>query len=152
MEVTPADRSDVDRLVDLWMSLADDQREYESHLLSHGNEQRIRESMIRHVLEESLLVAEDGGIVGFAMFSIETGGYAQDCRRGLIENLYVRPEHRGQGIGAALLERAEGLLRENDVDRLTLEVMAANDDARRFYREHGYRPHRVELEKPVDDG
>lgn len=152
MEITVADRSDVDRLVDLWLSLAEDQREHELHLLSNQNEQRIRESMIRHILGSSLLVAEAGEIAGFVMFSLETGGYAQDASRGLIENLYVRPEYRDEGIGATLLERAESRLRERDVDSIALEVMAANDGARRFYRDHGYRPHRVELEKPVDDG
>jgi hypothetical protein len=35
---------------------------------------------------------------------------------------------------------------------VALEAMAANDEARRFYRERGYTPHRVELQTRVGRG
>lgn len=152
MEVNVAETDDVDQLVDLWVSLAEGQREHGSHLLSEANSVRIRESIVRHVVSDSLLIADTGEVAGFVMFSAESGGYEQDCTRGVIENLYVRPPYRDGGIGAALLETAEELLHADGADAVALEVMAANEDARRFYRRHGYRPHRIELEKPTDQG
>jgi ribosomal protein S18 acetylase RimI-like enzyme len=151
MEITVPDTGEADRLVELWLALADGQRTYGSHLLVEENSERIRESILRHVVSGSLLVARDGAVVGFVMFSTETGSYEQDRSRGVIENLYVVPDRRGEGIGTALLEAAETRLGELGADAIALDVMADNESARRFYRDRGYRPHRVELEKPAPD-
>jgi ribosomal protein S18 acetylase RimI-like enzyme len=87
--------------------------------------------------------------VGFVMFDLETGTYAQDVSRGVVRNLYVRPPHRQAGVGAALLDAAEASLAEAGADVAALEAMADNDRARSFYADHGYTPHRVEVEKPL---
>jgi len=150
MELTYADTDETDTLVELWLSLAAGQREHDSHLLVTENRTRIRESIVRHVVTNRLLVARDDGIRGFVMFTVENGGYEQDLRRGVIENLFVVPGYRNQGVGSALLDAAERELADQDVDAVALEVMAPNDDARRFYRDHGYEPHRIEFEKNLD--
>jgi len=147
MELTVPETGEVDRVVELWLSLASGQQEYGSHLLAERNSERIRESILRHVVRDSVLVARDGKLVGFVMFSTNASEYVQDCTQGTIENLYVRPGRRDEGVGSRLLAAAEKRLQDAGVDAITLEVMAANDDARRFYRRHGYSPHRVEMEK-----
>jgi ribosomal protein S18 acetylase RimI-like enzyme len=96
-------------------------------------------------------VARKNGLVGFVMFDTERTRYEQDVSRGIIENIYVVPDHRGGGIGSALLDAAEQRLRARDIDSIALEAMAPNERARRFYRERGYDPHRVELEKSLDN-
>ena len=151
MEIRVPDTSSVDDIVDMWIGLADGQRDHSSHLKAEANREQIRESILRHVVGDSVLVADTGRIVGFVMFTTESAQYVQDRSRGVIENLYVRPGRRGQGIGSALLGTAEGRLRDAGVDVIALEVMAPNDDARRFYRRHGYEPHRIEMEKPIAD-
>jgi len=151
MELTVPDTETVDEIVELWVALAHGQREHGSHLYAGENSQRIRESLVRHVIADRVLVADTGRITGFVMFTIERTEYAQDCTRGVIENLYVRPGRRGEGIGSVLLGAAESRLEDAGVDTVALEVMAPNDAARRFYRRHGYRPHRLELEKSVGD-
>lgn len=92
------------------------------------------------------------GVLGFVMFGLETGGYEQDVTRGVVHNLYVRPPHRDRGVGSALLDAAESALAERGADVVSLEAMLANQAAVRFYRRNGYRCHRVELEKDLDDG
>jgi ribosomal protein S18 acetylase RimI-like enzyme len=67
-----------------------------------------------------------------------------------VQNIYVTPNHRGEGIGSELLAEAETRLAEAGADAVSLEVMADNEGARRFYRRHSYGPHRVELEKSVE--
>ena len=71
-------------------------------------------------------------------------------RRCLIHNLFVRAPERGDGIGSALLTAAEEALDAGGAAVIALESMAENDAARAFYRRHGYDPHRVELEKPIN--
>jgi ribosomal protein S18 acetylase RimI-like enzyme len=57
-----------------------------------------------------------------------------------VVGLYVRPEHRGAGLGSRLLDRAEAWARERDHERVTLSVSLENDAARRLYDERGYEP------------
>jgi ribosomal protein S18 acetylase RimI-like enzyme len=152
MDIHVPDTDATDGLVDLWLSLAADQRAHGSRLLVEENEKRIRKSILYHVVNDTILVADDDGLAGFVMFSVEDGGYEQDRHRGLIENLYVRPEYRNDGVGSALLEAAESHLRQDGVEAIALEVLAQNERAREFYDRHGYDTHRVELEKAAEDG
>ena len=148
--ISTARSDESETLASLWVDLADDQRTYGSHLLSGENRQQIRETIVRHIVSNTLFVARDDGIVGFVMFTIETAGYRQDRTRGIIENIYVDPEYRNDGLGKRLLDAAEEELVERGADTVALEVLADNEDARRFYRRHGYESHRVELEKRVE--
>ena len=138
-------------VADMWVDLAADQRRHGSHLLAGPNRERVREAVLRGIATDSLLVAADGDdLVGFVTFEVESGVYEQDLTRGLVENVYVVPERRGEGIGSALLAAAENRLRERGCDAFFLEILAANGSARRFYREAGYEPHRIQFERPAD--
>ena len=171
--------ADADAVADLWVELAESQREFDSHLLPGENRQQVRESVAQHAVAGELLVARadeadpqsasaeadgahdatdaagpkeptDPELVGFVTFGIESSNYDQDVVRGVVRNIYVVPARRGEGIGSALLDAAEAGLAEAGANVVSLEVMAENADARRFYRRHGYAPHRVELEKSVE--
>ncbi len=150
-EITDPEPAESDAVVDLWVDLAASQRQHGSHLTAEGNRAQIHDSIVRAIGANRLLVARADGIVGFVMSTTERTRYEQDVSRGIVENIYVDPGYRGQGIGSALLDAAETRLRARGVDRIVLEAMAANERARRFYRERGYDPHRVELEKSLDD-
>lgn len=152
MDVQRPTLSDVDELVEMWLSLADSQRAYGSHLLVAENRSTIRETISHYVVADQLLVASADELCGFVMFTVEVGLYEQDVERGLIENVYVEPAFRGDGVGTVLLDAAEEALRSAGVDIVTIEVLADNEAARRLYRDHGYSPHRLELEKPVSSG
>ena len=152
VSVEPAANDSLDRLVDLWVELAAEQRNYRSHLFAAENTTEVREVLARSVVADEVLVArDDGDVVGFVTFNVESGGYKQDATRGVVSNIYVEPPHRDAGVGTELLEAAEADLRERGVDAFALEVLADNDAARRFYRRHGYLPHRIELEKPAEN-
>jgi ribosomal protein S18 acetylase RimI-like enzyme len=143
---------DVDAIVDLWVRLAESQRAHGSHLFGDRNRTAVRESIVQRVVADNVRTARiDGRIVGFVMVTIDSGRYEQDETRGLIENIFVEPAYRNQGIGSELLDVAERVLRRAGADRLALEAMADNESARQFYRAHGYAPHRVELEKPTEN-
>ena len=141
----------LDRVTDLWVDLARDQRAYGSHLYAEANRVPVRERIAYHVTNDSLLVARDEGVlVGFVTFDVETGPYAQDATRGVVRNVFVVPGHRDRGVGSALLAAAEAELADRGVDVVRLEVLADNDAAMRFYRRAGYEPHRIEMEKSVE--
>lgn len=76
----------------------------------------------------------DGEVVGFA----ESYVVGRRERVGEIDWLHVHPDHRGSGIGSALLERVESELRAADVDRIEARVLVANEAGTAFYEGEGY--------------
>jgi putative acetyltransferase len=67
----------------------------------------------------------DGTVAGWAAI-----------RDDALEGLYTAPEFAGQGVGAGLLDRLEGLMREREFPSVRLE---ASLNARGFYLRRGYR-------------
>lgn len=150
-EIDAPTMRDLDRLVELWVDLAAGQREYDSHLRTDANRDRIRESLSRQIaLSEVRVARRDDRIVGFVMFTMAGGTFERSVTRGLVQNIYVLPEARGDGIGSRLLEVSEDALAAEGADTVALDVMAHNDEARAFYEQHGYAPHRVTMEKPTE--
>ncbi|MGF1689715.1 GNAT family N-acetyltransferase [Photobacterium kagoshimensis] len=78
-----------------------------------------------------------GHIIISYSFSLEHGG-----RVGLIDQFYLKPEWRQQGIGTQLLPQIEQHLSQNGVKALSLEVNIGNAGARSFYEKQGFIPRR----------
>ena len=76
------------------------------------------------------LAVEEGKSAGFIRVSSREGCF-------WIEELCVRPEFRGRGIGRALVERAEEEVRKHD-DALYLFVLPQDKDAIAFWKKLGY--------------
>jgi GNAT superfamily N-acetyltransferase len=56
----------------------------------------------------------------------------------ILRDLAVLPEHRGHGVGRALLQAAEDHARRKGCCKLTLEVQDDNTRARILYRRFGF--------------
>ena len=88
---------------------------------------------------EVLIAEEDGAPVGFALFFHNFSTFVG--RPGIyLEDLFVRPEHRGGGCGRALLQRLAEIAVERDCGRLEWAVLDWNEPAIGFYRKLGARP------------
>jgi GNAT superfamily N-acetyltransferase len=88
---------------------------------------------------EAAIVEVAGQAVAFALwfatFSTFTG------QPGVyLEDLFVRPEYRGQGIGKALLAMLARLAVERGCAKINWSVLTWNEPAIGFYRELGARP------------
>ena len=129
VEVRPPEPDEIEAVVDMWVALARDQREYGSHLLSAENRAAVGESFARELVVGGLRVADgavaDGdvegdGLLGFVSFALDTGSYETDVVRGVVRNLYVRPGARRRGGGGRLLDAAEGELASQGADTVRL--------------------------------
>jgi GNAT superfamily N-acetyltransferase len=86
-----------------------------------------------------VMVDDDGGIAGYSVvtlgFSLELGG-----RDAFVDELYVTPERRRQGRGAALLASAMAWARTAGARAIHLEVAMADDAKLRLYQAAGFEP------------
>jgi GNAT superfamily N-acetyltransferase len=87
-----------------------------------------------------LLVAlDDGQIVGVAY--VATIRSAEHCGLvGWLEELYVTPDHRCRGIGAALMTAVLDRARETGIVAVDLEIDAGHRRAASLYGRFGFRP------------
>jgi GNAT superfamily N-acetyltransferase len=83
-----------------------------------------------------LIADSDGKPAGFAFYFFNYSTWTG--RPGLyLEDLFVTPEFRGQGIGKALLARVAAIAVEKGCPRLQWEVLDWNTPAIEFYRALG---------------
>ena len=88
---------------------------------------------------EVLIGEVDGAAQGFALFFHNFSTF--EGKPGIyLEDLFVRPEARGAGLGKAFLQRLAQLAVERDCARLEWWVLDWNDPAIRFYKALGARP------------
>ena len=69
---------------------------------------------------------------------------------GAIQNVGIVPEHRGLGLGRALVQAALSGFRASGLTHISLEVTAANQPAVRLYQSLGFRVTKT-LYRSVDD-
>lgn len=83
------------------------------------------------------MLLADGTAVGYAAlalgFSLEFGG-----RSAFLDELYVRPSSRGEGIGTLALRLLQDACRNLGVRSLALEVGLENAGAEALYRREGF--------------
>ena len=83
-----------------------------------------------------LFVLEDGAEVGFALYFHNFSTFLG--RSGIyLEDLFVRPEHRGKGYGKALLCRLAAIAREEGCGRLEWWCLDWNRPSIDFYKRMG---------------
>jgi hypothetical protein len=96
--------------------------------------------MLRRPLRGQFLIAHQGdvavGLVALSyLWTLERGG-----RAAWLDELYVAPERRGQGIGAALLAAAIEAAAAAGACAVDLEVGAGHERAARLYQGAGFAP------------
>ncbi len=88
---------------------------------------------------EAVLAEEEGQPIGFALFFHSFSTFL--ARPGIyLEDLFVVPDHRGHGVGRALLVYLARLAVEQGCGRLEWAVLNWNKDAIGFYERLGARP------------
>ena len=133
----PANHRDADALVEMMRGL------YE-HDRSPFDEPEHRAALAHLLANDSYglvyLLLSDEEVAGYVVitfgFSLEFRG-----RDAFIDELFVRDEFRGRGLGNAAVRFAEGVCRERGVCALHLEVERANTRAQSVYRKSGFKDH-----------
>ena len=103
--------------------------------------------------DKAVLVADDNGdVIGYAYAAIE--GYDYMALRGpagVLQDLIVAPEHRGQGVGRLLLDATLEFFRSRGVPRMVLSTAERNEAAQRLFARMGFRRTMIEMTRELDD-
>lgn len=90
-----------------------------------------RPAVFGHVAE-----TQDGRLAGMAVWFLSFSTW-RGTHSLYLEDLFVRPEHRGSSIGGRLLQTLAAICQERGYERLDWWVLDWNESARRFYASLG---------------
>jgi ribosomal protein S18 acetylase RimI-like enzyme len=153
MRLRKATTQDVDSVVSLILAMLQDMASYGSHTLNEEGQvsSRLRARFTDVSEEENhvfLLAVQEGAeeeIVGVVEASTVS---AYDVFRPKlvlhIHSIYVRPNHREQGLGRMLLEAALGWGKGKACQEAELNVLVSNP-ARRLYESLGFEVFELEM-------
>ena len=133
----PAAPTDVPAIFGLIRALADYER------LLHevtGDEAALASHLFGPEPKAEVVVGEVAGeVVGFALYFTNYSTFL--TRPGLyLEDLFVLPEHRGIGLGKALLKHLAAIAVERGYGRFEWSVLDWNEPSLAFYRAQGAVP------------
>ena len=134
VQITHATPDDVPLLMELIRRLA----EYEK--LSHRvetTEADLREHLFgSRPAAETVIARVGGGPAGYAMWFQDFSSFVG--KPGIyLEDVFVLPDHRGNGVGRALLRQVARVARDRGCRRLAWSVLDWNENAIAFYRRIG---------------
>jgi GNAT superfamily N-acetyltransferase len=137
--VRPARPEDVSEILAMVQELAEYERELPSVVATEESFRRAlfgdSPAVFAHVVQHTDENGQDG-LVGFALWFLNFSTWLG--RHGIwLEDLYVRPEHRGAGYGRLLLRHLAALCVERGYGRLEWWVLDWNDTALGFYESIG---------------
>ena len=138
MPLRPATEADLDTIIELIHALAEYEREPDAVRL---DPEELRRHLFGSRPYAEVVLAEigDGASAGFALFFHNFSTW--EGRPGIyLEDLFVRPEFRGQGYGKALLAELARLAVERGCARLEWAVLDWNEPSIQFYRALGAVP------------
>lgn len=132
-----AESSDADALVEMM-------RDFNAHERIRFDEREVRAVLAQLFADDAYalacLILLGGEVAGYFVlafgFSIEFRG-----RDAFIDEIFIKEEFRGRGLGAAALRHAEELCRARGVRALHLEVERQNTAAQSVYRRAGFADH-----------
>lgn len=103
-------------------------------------EDLLREALFgSHPAVEARVAAWGGEVAGYALFFHNFSSWRG--KRGLfLEDLFVKPELRGRGIGKALFAEIRNIARERNCARIEWIVIDWNQPAIDFYKSQGAEP------------
>lgn len=135
MHIRNARRGDIDLLAEMLGELFTLEQDFEAH-------PRLHATALSMILEDPsyyLTVAADGEDQPIGLFTLHILiSTAEGGRVGLIEDLFVIRPYRGKGVGRALMDEAERIVRREGLLRLQLLADRDNESALSFYANLGW--------------
>ena len=136
-EIRKATRADVGIILGFIRELAEYEKEPDAVVASEADiEDRLFDP---ETTTDAVICLSEGKPAGFAVYFLSFSTWLG--RDGLfLEDLYVSPEHRGKGLGKALLKHLAKIAVKRNCGRFEWNVLDWNEPAINFYESLGARP------------
>jgi ribosomal protein S18 acetylase RimI-like enzyme len=154
VEISRGSAADIPSLEPLWVAVHHRHAEsmpelapYVSDAQTWEQERAIYQELLAKPDTLLLLARVDSALIGYALAHVapvretwiydtwETGEQIAE-----VESIGVLPEHRGAGIGSALLDELDREFAARGIGDVILGVLPGNEAAMRLYRRRGFTP------------
>lgn len=152
--IRKANEKDIDILTDMFTRMYQLNSEFDPLLeVTQDSSLRVKESIKKSLIRDDvlLIVAEEGGkVTGSArVFIIDREFYIPE-KIGVIQEIYVYPAYRRNGVGDSLLGYIEKELKEMGIETILARFPAKNVIATSFYTKKGFRELHNEYIRKID--
>lgn len=142
--IRPARREDAAETAQLWMQSATEHADYDGVYKTAPDAERMMRRFLSDLAsgpQTFLFVADSGGqTVGFISGELREGSPTFRPKTwASIEDVFVLSDYRSLGVGGTLVEHVRAWAKQKGANGVSLQVAAANERGRKFYRELGFR-------------
>ncbi len=158
MKIRVAQAEDAQAIGELWLELVEYHRDLDERLPEPSQDGVHRYAQrIRYTLDDEthlVLVAEtESALVGYALalvIDLLPDVFVSE-RAGMVADIFVRADWRGQGVGTALMSAFRDWFALRGVTHYELYVAAVNEQGRRFWEKTmGGAPVMLRMRMPVE--
>ncbi len=154
VKIREAKDEEISPLADLWYDLATMHEEFMKGYELSENPKEAWKRFIRDRREKenmtTLVAVDEEEILGFVNVVIRKRlDFFKQQRIGMILDLFVREEFRGQGVGSKLVERSEEWIKDHGSSLGILTVAPENEDGVQFWEDHGYETYLLKKRKEL---
>lgn len=96
-----------------------------------------------------LAATADGAAIGYVTGRLDRDPHRRHAHRAVVEDWYVRDDHRGQGVGVALLEAFTAEAKQQGCTVLESATWPGNARARQLHERHGFAAYEVRMRKAI---
>ncbi len=152
--ISSAQFDDLEQLNDLMFALHDEHHQQCPEHFKTAEEIEQEKSVSRYIDSPECLIfvaKQQGRILGFVTghFCELISSVSKPVLMGSIDELYVHPEARQQGVAKLLMDTIEARLIDYGVKQIFVEVWQFNQSALGLYQSLGFEHHIHWLRKPV---
>jgi len=154
LNIRKAEKEDLEEIVKMWHTLASSHQEMmRGYELAEDCREKWRKFIENGFDREGMctFVAEkENELVGFLNVVIrERMSIFEYTHIGMILDVFVKEEKRGEGVGTQLTKRAERWIKEKGVNIAVLTVSPENERAVKFWEEAGYETYLLKKRKKL---
>ncbi|ABP95218.1 MULTISPECIES: GNAT family N-acetyltransferase [Metallosphaera] len=153
MLIRKAEPKDIDSVADMFERMYTLNSEFDPLLQVHDEiSERLKRSLVEDLKSEDSLVAvaEDGGkVIGAVRVRLERREYYIPEKMAVIEEIYVMPGYRREGVGEKLVDFVISELSKKGARSIMARFPAKNIIAESFYRKRGFREIHYEFIKRI---
>jgi ribosomal protein S18 acetylase RimI-like enzyme len=155
MKIRPLRPTEIRTVVEeLWRPFAEDMADRSERFeLADDAEQAMMNNFSNGLQQDNVfafVAEEDDELAGYLLFEIRSSPpiftRSRDCA---LDQLYVKPPHRGKGIGKELIDRARSIGKEKGAENIVFTIDADNEAGLEYFDNLGYETWRHRLIKSI---